>query len=73
MDSRTQISALSRAAGILGGQPALRRYLNVSAVCLGFWMAGTATTPPDVFLKIVDLIVEKDISDLKSRHDPDLG
>jgi hypothetical protein len=31
-------------------------------------LSGTAATPNDVFLKLVDLIVERDIPDLKSKH-----
>jgi hypothetical protein len=33
-------------------------------------MSGSVATPPDAFLKVVDLIVEADISDLKSKHAP---
>jgi hypothetical protein len=31
-------------------------------------MSGQAVPPTEVFLKLVDLIVERDVSDLKSRH-----
>ena len=64
MDTRVQIGALERAAGILGGRTQLRRYLNVSTICLALWMSGADPAPPDVFLKVVDLIVEREISDL---------
>ena len=64
MDTQVQIGALERAAGILGGRKQLRRYLNVSTMCLALWMSGAGSTPPDVFLKVVDLIVEREISDL---------
>ena len=65
MRSALQKSALQRAADITGGPAPLRRYLNVSAVCLAMWMSGGAVLPNDAFLKVVDLIVERDLSDLK--------
>jgi hypothetical protein len=57
--------ALQRAATILGGKPRLRAYLNVPALVLGMWMSGATPPPTDVFLKVVDLIVEKDLESLR--------
>ena len=57
--------ALQRAADILGGRRPLRAYLNVSALVLGMWMSGAQPPPTDVFLKVVDLIVEKDLDSLR--------
>jgi len=57
--------ALQRAAEILGGSRALRTYLNVSAIVLASWMSGATPPPTDVFLKVVDLIVEKDLDSLR--------
>jgi hypothetical protein len=57
--------ALQRAAKILGGKPRLRAYLNVPALVLGMWMSGQTPPPTDVFLKVVDLIVEKDLDGLR--------
>jgi hypothetical protein len=57
--------ALQRAAAILGGRRPLRAYLNVSALVLGMWMSGAQPPPTDVFLKVVDLIVEKDLDALR--------
>lgn len=57
--------ALQRAAEILGGSRPLRAYLNVSALVLGMWMSGAQPPPTDVFLKVVDLIVEKDLDGLR--------
>ena len=68
MASRVQVQALRRAADILGGPAPLRGYLKVSALLLTLWMSGAAAMPVGAFLKIVDLIVERDISDLKSKH-----
>jgi hypothetical protein len=68
MANGMHMQALQRASDILGGSPELRGYLKVSAVALALWMSGQAAPPTEVFLKIVDLIVERDVSDLKSRH-----
>jgi hypothetical protein len=57
--------ALRRAADILGGNRPLRAYLNVSALVLGMWMSGAQPPPTDVFLKVVDLIVEKDLDRMR--------
>jgi hypothetical protein len=65
VDPELKICALQRAAKIAGGPAPLRRYLNVSAMCLAMWMSGGAILPDDAFLKVVDLIVERDLSDLK--------
>jgi hypothetical protein len=68
MDSRVQIHALRRAAKILGGSPQLRGYLKVSALCLGLWMSGSSAAPPEVFSKVVDLILEQDLSELRTKR-----
>jgi hypothetical protein len=57
--------ALWRASEILGGRRPLRTYLNVSALVLATWMSGANVPPTDVFLKVVDLIVERDLDDLR--------
>ena len=48
-----RVRTLRRAAQILGGPAQLRKYLNVSALCLAAWMTGVDTAPtrddlPDV-------------------------
>jgi hypothetical protein len=68
MASRVHMQALRRAADILGGPTQLRDHLKVSALVLTLWMSGALAMPNDAFLKVVDLIVERDISDLKSKH-----
>jgi hypothetical protein len=68
MASQVHMQALRRAANILGGPLELRGYLKVSALALTLWTSGACAMPTDVFLKVVDLIVERDVCDLKSRH-----
>ncbi len=59
--------AVRRASDILGGEPKLRKYLGVSAIALGVWLAGTERPPTDVFLKAVDVIVEHDVDELRPK------
>lgn len=69
MDTKpsVRIWTLRRACEILGGRPELGKYLKVSAVSLGIWMAGAEVPPTDVFLKAVDVVIEHDIQDLRRR------
>ena len=50
--------ALQRAAELLGGTDQLHIYLRVSRSQLQFWMEGGEALPPDLFLRLVDLILE---------------
>jgi hypothetical protein len=67
MASPVRSKVLERAADILGGQPELRSYLRVSAAALALWMSGAVATPTDVFLKAVDVIYERDLSELEKH------
>ena len=67
MVSEVRIETLKRASAVAGGPLPLRRYLKVSAAALALWMSGAVATPTDVFLKAVDLLYERDITELKSR------
>ena len=58
-------NVLHRAASLLGGPGQLRKYLHVSALSLGVWMAGAEPPPPDVFLKAVDVIADSELQKLK--------
>lgn len=67
MGSEVRIETLRRASAMVGGPLPLRRYLKVSAAALALWMSGAVATPTDVFLKAVDLIYDRDITELKNR------
>jgi len=67
MGSQVRIEALKRASTLVGGPVPLRRCLRVSAAALALWMSGAVATPTDVFLKAVDLIYDRDFSELKDR------
>jgi hypothetical protein len=60
-------AAVRRASDILGGPSRLRDYLGVSAIALGVWIAGVEPPPTDVFLKAVDVILDRDLQDLLAR------
>ena len=51
---------LERAAELVGGREQLRRYLDVTAVQLGLWMQGRSSPPDTVFLRLADLLADKD-------------
>jgi hypothetical protein len=59
VDKSVRARTLCRAAEILGGRAALRKYLNVSALCLAAWMNGADPAPTYIFLKAVDLVMEE--------------
>lgn len=51
---------LKRAAEVVGGTEALAVQLKVVPSHLAQWMDGAEPTPPEIFLKAVDLISEHD-------------
>lgn len=62
--------ALQRAAEILGGNEALCAYLEVPKRRLDLWMTGQMTLPGDVFLRVVDILLEHKSADLESDCGP---
>jgi hypothetical protein len=60
--------ALRRACEIVGGEAQLRGYLRVSALSLTLWMAGAEPPPTDVFLKAVDVIMDRELDELRRSH-----
>jgi hypothetical protein len=57
--------ALRRAAQELGSVEALRAHLRVSMSQLAGWLHGEARLPDAVFLKVVDLLSEQQLTALK--------
>jgi hypothetical protein len=49
---------LHRAAEQLGGVEELARYLQVSEVRVRIWQRGAIPLPDDIFLRLVDLLIE---------------
>ena len=69
--STVHAQTLKRAAQLVGGLEQLAYRLDVTPSHLALWVAATEPTPPNVFLKAVDLIQEHDRDDLRSVADPD--
>jgi hypothetical protein len=61
MGNHVHARALLRAAGILGGVDALSERLHVHPGLLLTWMRGSADVPEDVFLTVVDIVLERDL------------
>lgn len=58
--------ALRRASELLGGENVLAARLRVSRTAVTLWMSGLAGVPDDVFLKVVDLLLERKLSDMRA-------
>ena len=56
------IRTLMRAAEIVGGAQELAFTLKITPSHLSLWMAGLEPCPTDVFLKAVDLVLEREIA-----------
>lgn len=66
MPSRIYRRALERGAELLGGEEALARYLRVSPTAVRAWLSGAAPCPGDVFLRVVDLLLERSVEEMKT-------
>ena len=66
MQQTVHTRALHRAAEILGSTEALREYLGVELPRLLLWLQGRATPPPEVFLRTVDLLLDRKMDSLQA-------
>jgi len=57
------VRTLLRAAEIAGGSQALAFRLQVTPSHLSLWMGGLEPCPSHIFLKAVDLVLEKDLAE----------
>ena len=57
------VRTLLRAAEIAGGAQELAFRLKVTPSHLSLWMAGLEPCPGHIFLKAVDLVLEKDLAE----------
>jgi hypothetical protein len=62
--------ALSRAAEVAGGVDSLAERLDVPTEGIQLWMSGYLPTPSYVFLKVVDILVERSLTELLGRGRP---
>ena len=59
MAASVQMRALHKAVEIAGGRRALAGRLGVKAADLEKWMSGKAELPREVFLQVVELIIDE--------------
>ncbi len=70
MRNSVHTRALQRAADLFGGAGALAKQLNVSRVRIDVWLRGDAPVPGDVFLAVVDILLEHGVGALqKAGHE----
>ena len=62
MVDQLQLKLLARAVEISGGPARLRERLGVPEHSLLLWLRGRAVMPMDVFLAVVDIILEDDLA-----------
>jgi hypothetical protein len=67
MPYSVQIRALEHALEITGSADALCAYLGASPRDLEAWLGAEAPLPGDVFLRVVDLLHERQLSDLSGQ------
>jgi len=67
MPYTVQIRALEHALEITGSADALCAYLGASPRDLEAWLGAEAPLPGDVFLRVVDLLHERQLSDLSAQ------
>ena len=57
--------ALRRAIEVAGGTGPLATYLKVSPAAVKFWLNASSPLPDDMFLKIVDLLLDRSTMELQ--------
>ena len=57
------VRTLMRAAEIAGGEQELAFKLKVTPSHLSLWLGGLGACPGHIFLKAVDLVLEKDLAE----------
>jgi len=70
MPSTLHYLAMHRAVELLGGPDALAALLEVSPRVVNRWMNGTLDIPQRVFLRVVDIVLEKEICALQTNALP---
>ena len=59
MATDVPIRALQKAAELAGGRRLLAERLGVKAAEIEKWLTGTQAMPRDIFLRVVDLIIDE--------------
>lgn len=58
--------ALKRAMDLAGGADALAAHLKVPPTGVRFWLGASGPLPDDVFLKLVDLLLDESLAELRT-------
>ena len=66
MGSTIHSSSIQRAAGIAGGPAALASELRVPVDLVEAWAQGVEEVPPAIFLKVVDILLERQLSEIRA-------
>lgn len=66
--SDVHVRTLRRAADIVGGPQQLALRIRVTPSHLALWMAGSEPPPLHIFLRAVDIVVERDTRALSAAH-----
>lgn len=66
MPTEVHRRALRRALEVTGDIDALARQLKVPSTAVRFWVHRNQPLPPDIFLKIVDLLLDHSMAALQS-------
>ena len=65
--------ALRKAAELIGGREQLARILQVSPAQIEIWIADEAKPPREIFLRIVDIILDETASGQDEPSEPPPG
>ena len=65
MRNSVQLRAIRRASEVMGGEQKLADHLGMPLSAVQLWIEGASLIPTDVFLQVVDILVDQAIDDLK--------
>ncbi len=68
MENEVYIRSFARAAELLGGLDKLAAHLNVSQSHLELWIKGLGNPPVDLFLRVVDLLMDQKLRREDESH-----
>ena len=59
-----RVRALARAVELAGGTRELAAYLGIRPLTLSYFLHGASHVPEDLFLRVVDLLVQRNVAEL---------
>ena len=67
MQEELRLRALRRAVELCGGVSALSMRIGYPGLYLEQMLAGSEPMSPDVFMRVIDVVIDGDLDNLKSR------